>query len=73
MNSIKYIKSKLGYGVGAIGLDLSYGMFYPLINDNCNYKKNCENYRMYKIKWIIKRCKTFKHYTKPNLEACKGA
>ncbi len=31
MNSIKYIKSKLGYGVGAIGLDLSYGMFYSFL------------------------------------------
>ncbi len=32
MNSIKYLKSKLGYGVGAIGLDLSYGMFYTYLN-----------------------------------------
>lgn len=31
MNSIKYIKSKLGYGIGAIGLDLSYGMFYSFL------------------------------------------
>lgn len=31
MNSLKYIKSKLGYGVGAIGLDLSYGMFYSFL------------------------------------------
>lgn len=31
MNSFKYIKSKLGYGVGAIGLDLSYGMFYSFL------------------------------------------
>lgn len=31
MNSIKYIKSKLGYGVGAVGLDLSYGMFYTFL------------------------------------------
>ena len=31
MNTIKYIKGKLGYGVGAIGLDLSYGMFYSFL------------------------------------------
>ncbi len=31
MNSFKYIKSKLGYGVGAVGLDLSYGMFYSFL------------------------------------------
>lgn len=31
MNSIKFIKSKLGYGIGAIGLDLSYGMFYSFL------------------------------------------
>ena len=31
MNSLKYIKSKLGYGVGAIGLDLGYGMFYSFL------------------------------------------
>lgn len=31
MNAIKYIKSKLGYGIGAIGLDLSYGMFYSFL------------------------------------------
>ena len=31
METIKYIKSKLGYGVGAIGLDLSYGMFYSFL------------------------------------------
>ncbi|MGN0487027.1 MAG: glycoside-pentoside-hexuronide (GPH):cation symporter [Acutalibacteraceae bacterium] len=31
MNTLKYIKSKLGYGVGAIGLDLSYGMFYSFL------------------------------------------
>ncbi|MBQ5970456.1 MAG: MFS transporter [Clostridia bacterium] len=31
MNSLKFIKSKLGYGVGAIGLDLSYGMFYSFL------------------------------------------
>ncbi len=31
MNSLKYIKSKIGYGVGAIGLDLSYGMFYSFL------------------------------------------
>lgn len=32
MNTIKFLKSKLGYGVGAIGLDLSYGMFYSFLN-----------------------------------------
>lgn len=31
MESIKYIKSKIGYGIGAIGLDLSYGMFYSFL------------------------------------------
>ena len=31
MNAIKFIKGKLGYGVGAIGLDLSYGMFYSFL------------------------------------------
>ncbi len=31
MNSLKFIKSKLGYGVGAVGLDLSYGMFYSFL------------------------------------------
>ena len=31
METIKYLKSKLGYGVGAIGLDLSYGMFYSYL------------------------------------------
>ncbi len=31
MNSIKYLKSKLGYGIGAVGLDLSYGMFYSFL------------------------------------------
>ncbi len=31
METIKYLKSKLGYGVGAIGLDLSYGMFYSFL------------------------------------------
>lgn len=30
-DSIKFIKGKLGYGVGAIGLDLSYGMFYSFL------------------------------------------
>ncbi len=28
---MKKIKSKLGYGVGAIGLDLSYGLFYSFL------------------------------------------
>ena len=28
MQTLKFLKSKLGYGIGAIGLDLSYGMFY---------------------------------------------
>ena len=31
METIKYLKSKLGYGIGAIGLDLSYGMFYSFL------------------------------------------
>ncbi len=31
MNTIKYIKGKIGYGIGAIGLDLSYGMFYSFL------------------------------------------
>ncbi len=31
MKALKYIKSKIGYGVGAIGLDLSYGMFYSFL------------------------------------------
>ncbi len=31
MQTIKYLKSKLGYGIGAIGLDLSYGMFYSYL------------------------------------------
>ncbi len=31
MNTIKFLKSKLGYGVGAIGLDLSYGMLYSFL------------------------------------------
>ena len=31
MQTLKFIKSKLGYGVGAIGLDLSYGMFYSFL------------------------------------------
>ncbi len=31
MNTIKYIKSKIGYGIGAVGLDLSYGMFYSFL------------------------------------------
>lgn len=31
METIKYLKSKLGYGIGAIGLDLSYGMFYSYL------------------------------------------
>ncbi len=31
MQTIKYLKSKLGYGIGAIGLDLSYGMFYSFL------------------------------------------
>ena len=31
METIKYLKSKLGYGVGAVGLDLSYGMFYSFL------------------------------------------
>ena len=31
MNTIKFLKSKLGYGIGAIGLDLSYGMFYSFL------------------------------------------
>lgn len=31
MNALKYIKGKLGYGVGAVGLDLSYGMFYSFL------------------------------------------
>lgn len=31
MNSLKFIKGKLGYGVGAVGLDLSYGMFYSFL------------------------------------------
>lgn len=31
MNTFKFIKGKLGYGVGAVGLDLSYGMFYSFL------------------------------------------
>ena len=31
MNALKFIKGKLGYDVGAIGLDLSYGMFYSFL------------------------------------------
>lgn len=31
MKSLKYIAGKLGYGVGAVGLDLSYGMFYSFL------------------------------------------
>ncbi len=31
METIKFIKSKIGYGVGAVGLDLSYGMFYSFL------------------------------------------
>lgn len=31
MKAINFIKSKLGYGVGAVGLDLSYGMFYSFL------------------------------------------
>ncbi len=30
-DTIKFIKGKLGYGIGAIGLDLSYGMFYSFL------------------------------------------
>ena len=30
MNKIS-LREKLGYGVGAIGLDLSYGMFYSYL------------------------------------------
>lgn len=29
---LNFIKGKLGYGVGAIGLDLSYGMFYSFLS-----------------------------------------
>jgi melibiose permease len=29
---LKFIAGKLGYGVGAIGLDLSYGMFYSFLS-----------------------------------------
>ena len=32
MNNLKFIKGKLGYGIGAIGLDLSYGMFYSFLS-----------------------------------------
>ncbi len=32
MNSKVSLKEKLGYGVGAIGLDLSYGMFYSYLS-----------------------------------------
>ena len=32
METLKYLKSKLGYGIGAIGLDLSYGMFYSWLS-----------------------------------------
>ena len=31
MKTLKFLKSKLGYGIGAIGLDLSYGMFYSYL------------------------------------------
>lgn len=31
MNALKFIKGKLGYGIGAVGLDLSYGMFYSFL------------------------------------------
>ncbi len=31
MKALNFIKSKLGYGVGAVGLDLSYGMFYSFL------------------------------------------
>ncbi len=31
MKTLKFLKSKLGYGVGAVGLDLSYGMFYSFL------------------------------------------
>ncbi len=32
MKTLKFLKSKLGYGIGAIGLDLSYGMFYSWLS-----------------------------------------
>ncbi|MCQ2462935.1 MAG: glycoside-pentoside-hexuronide (GPH):cation symporter [Clostridia bacterium] len=31
-DKIKFLKSKLGYSVGAVGLDLSYGMFYSYLS-----------------------------------------
>ncbi len=31
MKTVKFIMGKLGYGVGAVGLDLSYGMFYSFL------------------------------------------
>ncbi len=31
-DKLKFIKGKLGYGVGAVGLDLSYGMFYSFLS-----------------------------------------
>jgi len=31
-DKIKFVVGKLGYGVGAIGLDLSYGMFYSFLS-----------------------------------------
>ncbi len=31
-DKLKFIAGKLGYGVGAIGLDLSYGMFYSFLS-----------------------------------------
>lgn len=30
--NIKFLKNKLGYSVGAVGLDLSYGMFYTFLS-----------------------------------------
>lgn len=37
MNAWKFIKGKLGYGVGAVGLDLSYGMFYSFLAKYLTY------------------------------------
>ena len=31
-DKLKFVVGKLGYGVGAIGLDLSYGMFYSFLS-----------------------------------------
>ena len=53
MNALKFIKGKLGYGVGAVGLDLSYGMFYSFLAKYLTYTLERNGVRNYNLFLLI--------------------